>query len=81
MRSNVCFTKPNIFEYITERIHAEENKRRTLQKNDIAAAISRSDIFDFLIDIFPRDEFKLSSYKESKVSEQCFIMNINYFIF
>ncbi|CAL9105464.1 unnamed protein product [Musa acuminata var. zebrina] len=31
--------------------HAEENKRRTLQKNDIAAAISRTDVFDFLIDI------------------------------
>eukprot|EP01018_Ginkgo_biloba_P037985 Gb_04199 [translate_table: standard] len=39
-------------------IHTEENKRRTLQKNDIAAAISRTDIFDFLVDIVPRDEFK-----------------------
>ncbi|KAM7253800.1 hypothetical protein ACFE04_026908 [Oxalis oulophora] len=37
-------------------IHAEENKRRTLQKNDIAAAITRNDIFDFLVDIVPRDE-------------------------
>nr|BAD15085.1 CCAAT-box binding factor HAP5 homolog [Daucus carota] len=36
----------------------EENKRRTLQKNDIAAAISRTDIFDFLVDIIPRDELK-----------------------
>lgn len=39
-------------------IHTEENKRRTLQKNDIAAAISRTDVFDFLVDIIPRDEFK-----------------------
>jgi nuclear transcription factor Y gamma len=39
-------------------IHTEENKRRTLQKNDIAAAIGRTDIFDFLVDIVPRDEFK-----------------------
>ncbi|XVE53426.1 hypothetical protein DITRI_Ditri03aG0002200 [Diplodiscus trichospermus] len=39
-------------------IHTEENKRRTLQKNDISAAISRTDIFDFLIDIIPRDELK-----------------------
>ncbi|PIA33793.1 hypothetical protein AQUCO_04000092v1 [Aquilegia coerulea] len=38
--------------------HAEENKRRTLQKNDIAAAITRTDIFDFLVDIVPRDEIK-----------------------
>lgn len=37
-------------------LHAEENKRRTLQKNDIAAAITRTDIFDFLVDIVPRDE-------------------------
>jgi nuclear transcription factor Y gamma len=28
--------------------HSEENKRRTLQRNDIAAAITRTDIFDFL---------------------------------
>lgn len=38
-------------------IHAEENKRRTLQRSDIANAISRSDMFDFLIDIVPREEF------------------------
>ncbi|GAB2269679.1 Nuclear transcription factor Y subunit C-1 [Dionaea muscipula] len=38
--------------------HAEENKRRTLQKNDIAAAITRTDIFDFLVDIVPRDDIK-----------------------
>ncbi|KAF7124217.1 hypothetical protein RHSIM_Rhsim12G0175400 [Rhododendron simsii] len=37
-------------------LHAEENKRRTLQKNDIAAAITRTDIFDFLVDIVPREE-------------------------
>ncbi|KAI9591234.1 CCAAT binding transcription factor component, partial [Syncephalis fuscata] len=35
-------------------IHAEENKRRTLQRSDIATAISKSDMFDFLIDIVPR---------------------------
>mmetsp|Transcript_28853 Transcript_28853/g.73610 ORF Transcript_28853/g.73610 Transcript_28853/m.73610 type:complete len:200 (-) Transcript_28853:389-988(-) len=38
--------------------HAEENKRRTLQRNDIAAAITRTDIFDFLIDIVPREDLK-----------------------
>jgi nuclear transcription factor Y, gamma len=36
--------------------HAEENKRRTLQKSDIAAVISRPDVFDFLVDIVPREE-------------------------
>ncbi|CAL9094403.1 unnamed protein product [Musa acuminata var. zebrina] len=39
-------------------LHAEENKRRTLQKNDIAAAISQTEIFDFLVDIVPREEVK-----------------------
>ncbi|BAF25403.2 Os09g0480700, partial [Oryza sativa Japonica Group] len=38
--------------------HAEENKRRTLQKSDIAAAIARTEVFDFLVDIVPRDDAK-----------------------
>ncbi|CAM0951923.1 unnamed protein product [Alopecurus aequalis] len=38
--------------------HAEENKRRTLQKSDIAAAIARTEVFDFLVDIVPRDDTK-----------------------
>ncbi|KAK7356054.1 hypothetical protein VNO80_15320 [Phaseolus coccineus] len=38
--------------------HTEENKRKTLQKNDIAAAITRTDIFDFLVDIVPREDYK-----------------------
>jgi nuclear transcription factor Y, gamma len=38
--------------------HAEENKRRTLQKSDIAAAVARTEVFDFLVDIVPRDEAK-----------------------
>jgi nuclear transcription factor Y, gamma len=37
-------------------IHAEENKRRTLQRSDIANALQKSDMFDFLIDIVPREE-------------------------
>jgi len=39
-------------------IHAEENKRRTLQRNDIAVAITKYDQFDFLIDIVPREEIR-----------------------
>lgn len=35
---------------------AESHKRRTLQKSDVAAAIGHSDMFDFLIDIVPRDD-------------------------
>lgn len=36
-------------------MHAEENKRRTIQKSDIATAVSKSDMYDFLIDIVPRE--------------------------
>ncbi|XP_017243710.1 nuclear transcription factor Y subunit C-2-like [Daucus carota subsp. sativus] len=39
-------------------MHTEENKRRTLQKSDIASAIAKTDIYDFLVDIIPRDEVK-----------------------
>ncbi|GAB4822153.1 hypothetical protein N2152v2_009199 [Parachlorella kessleri] len=35
---------------------AEETKRRTLQRSDIATAIARTDIFDFLVDTVPREE-------------------------
>ncbi|KAF9975095.1 hypothetical protein BGZ73_001356 [Actinomortierella ambigua] len=43
---------------ITRRawLHAEDNKRRTLQRSDVANAVSKSDQFDFLIDIVPREE-------------------------
>ncbi|XP_039293831.1 nuclear transcription factor Y subunit gamma-like isoform X4 [Nilaparvata lugens] len=39
-------------------VHTEDNKRRTLQRNDIAMAVTKYDQFDFLIDIVPRDEVK-----------------------
>ena len=44
-------------------IHAEDSKRRTLQRSDIAAALTKSDMFDFLIDIVPRDEANTSGKK------------------
>ncbi|TFK22894.1 histone-fold-containing protein [Coprinopsis marcescibilis] len=37
-------------------IIADSNKRRTLSRSDIAKAISKSDQFDFLIDVVPRDD-------------------------
>lgn len=45
-------------------IHTEENKRRTLQRSDIALAISKYDQFDFLIDIVPREEIKAARPKD-----------------
>lgn len=37
-------------------IHTEEDRRNTLRKNDIAGAITRTQIFDFLVDIVSKDE-------------------------
>lgn len=45
-------------------IHAEENKRRTLQRSDIASALAKSDMFDFLIDIVPREEASTHSKRQ-----------------
>jgi histone H3/H4 len=34
--------------------HTERNRRRTLQRQDVQAAVGESEVFDFLIDIVPR---------------------------
>ena len=36
-------------------MHAEESKRRTIQKVDIALSVSKNEMYDFLIDIVPRE--------------------------
>jgi nuclear transcription factor Y, gamma len=51
-------------------IHAEDNKRRTLQRSDIAAALAKSDMFDFLIDIVPREDSSGSTSKRPNTSGQ-----------
>ncbi|KAK7031067.1 Transcriptional activator hap5 [Paramarasmius palmivorus] len=38
-------------------IIADSNKRRTLSRSDIAQALSKSDQFDFLIDVVPREDY------------------------
>merc|ERR1719310_2285469 len=50
-------------------VHTEDNKRRTLQRNDIAMAITKYDQFDFLIDIVPRDDIKPTPTTTSKQRE------------
>lgn len=49
---------PVFISEITARafIIADSNKRRTLSRADIAKALAKSDQFDFLIDIVPREE-------------------------
>ncbi|KAL1744233.1 histone-fold-containing protein [Schizophyllum fasciatum] len=55
-------------------IVADANKRRTLSRADIAKALSKSDQFDFLIDIVPRDDLPYSaggaSGKQLKTEEE-----------
>ncbi|XP_065648118.1 nuclear transcription factor Y subunit gamma isoform X2 [Hydra vulgaris] len=51
-------------------IHTEDNKRRTLQRNDIAMAITKYDQFDFLIDIVPREELKPVKRQEDTLRHQ-----------
>ncbi|ETN66797.1 hypothetical protein AND_001410 [Anopheles darlingi] len=62
-------------------LHTEHNKRRTLQRSDIAMAITKYDQFDFLIDIVPREEIKLTkrSY-DVRVSPSGGIENVQYFL-
>jgi nuclear transcription factor Y gamma len=62
-------------------IHTEENKWRTLQRNDIAGASTRGDIFDFLVDIVPQDELKVRVYTafgifSSTISMSDFLVDI-----
>ncbi|PWN36971.1 histone-fold-containing protein [Meira miltonrushii] len=37
-------------------MHATANKRRTVQRSDVVAAVAGSNLFDFLVDIVPRSE-------------------------
>ncbi|KAG6902917.1 hypothetical protein C0995_009308 [Termitomyces sp. Mi166 len=46
-------------------IVADANKRRTLSRSDIAKALSKSDQFDFLIDIVPRDDIPFGAGKKA----------------
>eukprot|EP00826_Nyctotherus_ovalis_P051589 TRINITY_DN6453_c0_g1_i10.p1 TRINITY_DN6453_c0_g1~~TRINITY_DN6453_c0_g1_i10.p1 ORF type:complete len:121 (+),score=13.08 TRINITY_DN6453_c0_g1_i10:192-554(+) len=36
----------------------EENKRRTLQRADVGTAIIKTDIFDFLADVIPKESLE-----------------------
>ena len=63
----LCFISPEVFiSELTCRawLVAESHQRRTLQKSDVASAIAHSDMFDFLIDIVPRDDLEVDPYRE-----------------
>lgn len=44
-------------------LHTEDSKRRTLQRSDVSAAIQKTDTFDFLIDIVPREDSRSMAKK------------------
>ena len=50
-------------------IIADSNKRRTLSRQDIAKALSKSDQFDFLIDIVPREDGVNGAGPSKRVAE------------
>merc|ERR1719278_1715450 len=60
-------------------VHTEDNKRRTLQRNDIAMAITKYDQFDFLIDIVPRDDIKPSAAKREESSVRMPTDQVSYY--
>mmetsp|Transcript_12662 Transcript_12662/g.33028 ORF Transcript_12662/g.33028 Transcript_12662/m.33028 type:complete len:340 (-) Transcript_12662:181-1200(-) len=51
-------------------LHTQENKRRTLQRNDIAMAVTKSSMFDFLIDIVPREDIHTKTKADSMLQPE-----------
>ncbi|GAM27724.1 hypothetical protein SAMD00019534_109000 [Acytostelium subglobosum LB1] len=54
-------------------VHTEMNKRRTLQRIDIANALTKSEMFDFLIDIVPREELRSNRKFYDDVHKENFV--------
>lgn len=48
--------------------HTERNRRRTLQRQDLHAAVGESEVYDFLIDIVPRVSTSKSSPGDASVA-------------
>lgn len=50
--------------------HTIENKRKTLQRSDIAQTIACTDIYDFLQDIIPKEELREAQASNQKAMEE-----------
>jgi hypothetical protein len=50
--------------------HTIENKRKTLQRSDIAQTIACTDIYDFLQDIIPKEELREAQASNQKALEE-----------
>jgi len=51
-------------------MHTQENKRRTLQRNDLAMAVTKCGVFDFLIDIVPREDVHTKAKSEAMLQPE-----------
>mmetsp|Transcript_15818 Transcript_15818/g.22025 ORF Transcript_15818/g.22025 Transcript_15818/m.22025 type:complete len:151 (+) Transcript_15818:168-620(+) len=59
-------------------LHTELGGRRTLQRNDIATAITETDMYDFLIDIVPRDDSRNAPLQATGQSQNYFPFSQQY---
>lgn len=57
--------------------YTEEGKRRTLQKSDIAACIYNTEIFDFLMDIIPKEEMKQQAHTKKQNQQDGYFKNLD----
>ena len=55
---------------------SETTFRVFFQRNDVAAAIAKNELFDFLIDIVPREEATKTHKKKDSVSEVQYIVTL-----
>lgn len=55
--------------------HTIENKRKTLQRSDIAQTIASTDIYDFLQDIIPKEELREAQASNAKAQEELNLKN------
>ena len=65
-------------------LETEGSKRRTLQKADVVKAIQKSEMFDFLIDIIPKNEpivpaYFPQQYNDLMAQEQLLQYNLSQF--
>ncbi|KAH9300768.1 hypothetical protein KI387_012351, partial [Taxus chinensis] len=59
-------------------LHTEENNRHTLQRYDIAGAVNRGDILNFLVNIVRRDDIKINDNNNMLIG---FVSSLNWKMF
>mmetsp|Transcript_28867 Transcript_28867/g.52814 ORF Transcript_28867/g.52814 Transcript_28867/m.52814 type:complete len:267 (-) Transcript_28867:280-1080(-) len=57
--------------------HTERNRRRTLQRQDVHAAVGESEVYDFLIDIVPRVQTSGEGKTYAGIGDQTQVSHLN----